>query len=251
MRDFVVGTLSTPSSNNGIKRAAPLFSRSMGSPHSNAAIHKSCKGCDGGLGGATVSFCPSMPHSPERNRRMASGVTIVEVMVSAVVIFIGLGSIFSLNTQSLRILRKTRQYSSSNQVLVERIEMLRNHPWPDVSRGQTLAGLFQSVVRSSRDLADAQPVEDILVSVPATPGNASANPATIEVRRQNGIAVVVCDGDLSNEPLLLVDLSISWRDANGISQREIRTIIARNGLTRSGVYGSILGRPAINYGSSP
>jgi hypothetical protein len=184
-------------------------------------------------------------------KRSSSGITIIEVMISAVVIFIGLGSIFALNTQSLRILRKTRQYSTSSQVLLERVEMMRSQPWPQVSRGQLLAILFNNAASSGRNLADAQPVEDIVVSVPSTPGDPSADSTILEVRRLSGTASVVRDGDLSAQPVLLVDFTISWRDADRISERTIRTIIARNGLTRAGIYGSILGRPATSSANSP
>lgn len=172
-------------------------------------------------------------------------------MVSAVVIFVGLGSIFSLNTQSLQILRKTRQYSTASQVLLERVEMMRSQPWPQISRGQSLALLFQTAASSGRDLADAQPLEDILVSVPPTPGAPAAQTAIMEVRRVNGTASVIQDADFSAEPLLLVDVSISWRNSGKIDQRSVRTIIAHNGLTRAGICGSILGRPANTSATSP
>lgn len=173
-----------------------------------------------------------------------AGVTIIEVMVSAVLIFLGLGSIYSLNTQSLRILRKTRQYSAASQILQERVEMLRNQPWPQVARAQSLAALFQPAAVSGQDLADADPQEDIFITLPDTPSRPVTNPASFEVLRTHGAAQVIHDGDFSAEPLLLIELTITWRDAQGLSQRRIQTIVARSGITRTGIFGSALGRPA-------
>lgn len=172
-------------------------------------------------------------------------------MVSAVLIFLGLGSIYGLNTQSLRILRKTRQYSAASQILQERVEMLRNQPWPQVARGQGLAALMKPAALSGQDLADADPTEDFIITIPDTPAKPAVNPALVEVQRIHGSSVVVQDGDLSAEPLMLVELSLTWRDAQGLSERKIRTVIARDGVTRAGIFGSTLGRPADTVPASP
>ena len=182
--------------------------------------------------------------------RATAGVTIIEVMVSALLIFLGLGAIFAMNTRSLQILRKTRQYSTASQVLQERLEMMRNRPWPEISRAQPLAALFQTPAVSSRDLADAAPMEDILVTVPDTPGQHAANAPVFEVRRFHGKATVVRDGDLSTAPVLLVEALVSWSVGEETQQRTIRTVIARDGLTRAGVFGSMVGRPSTTPGAS-
>lgn len=166
-------------------------------------------------------------------------------MASALLIFLGLGAIFSLNTRSLQILRKTRQYATASQVLQERVELMRSHSWPDVSRAGMLATLLQAPAASGADLADADPMEDIIVTIPDTPGQPAGNAPYFEVRRWHGKANVVYDGDLSTSPVLLVSASISWLAGGDAQQRSVRTVVARNGLTRSGIFGSAVGRPAV------
>jgi Tfp pilus assembly protein PilV len=186
-----------------------------------------------------------------RSPRICAGVTIIEVMVSALLIFLGLGAIFSLNTRSLQVLRKTRQFATASQMLQERLEMMRNCPWPQVSRAQTLAALLQTPAPSSRDLADATPSEDILVTIPSTPGQPASNAPVFEVHRIFGQATVVQDGDLSTAPLLVVEASVSWKAGDQTQQRSVRTVIARDGLTRAGIFGSSVGRPARTPTKSP
>ena len=54
------------------------------------------------------------------------GVTIVEVLLASVLIFIGLGSIFEMNTHSIELLRATHLTAASTQMLQERVETMRS-----------------------------------------------------------------------------------------------------------------------------
>ncbi len=180
-----------------------------------------------------------------------SGVTILEVLASAVVILLGLGAIFGMNAQSLQILRKAQQAAAASQILQERIESMRTHAWPDVSRGLSVAGWMNTPANSAPDLADASPVETLTVSPTSSPSYVTLNNSTFQVERRNGVAKVLQDADLSGERLLLVDFSITWREQNGTQQRRLRAIVGRDGLTRSGIFGSAFGRFAESGQSSP
>ena len=177
-------------------------------------------------------------------RGCQTGVTIIEVLTSVVLIFLGLGGIFSLNIQSMEILRRTRQAVASSQMLQERVETMRSHVWPEISNAQALAALMQSPTQSAADLADLNPIESFVVTVPTLPAGATAADYTFSVHREKGVVKIVQDGDLGTQPLLLVQGTVRWRDSHGIQQRQLRTIIGRIGLTRSGVFGSVFGRPA-------
>jgi Tfp pilus assembly protein PilV len=172
------------------------------------------------------------------------GVTIIEVLASVVLILVGFCGIFAMNTRSLLILRKTRQVVASSQLLQERIETLRSHAWPEISNAHALAVLLQTPAESGQDLADANPVETVTVTVPNLPAGATATDYTFTVRRQRGAVRIIHDGDLGTQPLLLVQNSVTWRDMHGAEQRTLRTIIGQVGLTRSGIFGSAFGRPA-------
>ena len=171
------------------------------------------------------------------------GVTILEVLASVVLILVGFCGIFAMNTRSLLILRKTRQVVSSSQILQERIETLRSHPWPEISNAHALALLLQTPAESGQDLADANPVESVVVTVPNLPAGAAAADYAFSVRREQGAVKIVHDGNLGAQPLLLVTATVTWRDMRGTETRKLRTIIGQLGLTRSGIFGSAFGRP--------
>jgi len=173
-----------------------------------------------------------------------SGVSILEVLASAVVILLGLGAIFGMNAQSLQILRKTQQSAAASQILQERLEAMRTHPWPDVSRGASVAMWLASPASSAADLADASPVEVLSVCPASSPSVPNPNKAAFQVERRAGQSNVLQDADLSGERPLLVDASITWQEQRGTQQRRLRAIIARDGLTRSGIFGSAFGRVA-------
>jgi Tfp pilus assembly protein PilV len=175
-----------------------------------------------------------------------SGVTIVEVLASALLIFMGLGAIFAMNTESLRILYSTRMLANGSQILQERMEAMRNHPWPEVANAQALAKLFQTPTSSQRDLGRTTSVTELVtVSIPSTPGAPTADHSSFQIRRRNGTVTILQSADLTAQPLLLVDMSVIWQEHDGTKQRELRAIIGRTGLTRSGIFGSAFGRPAI------
>ncbi|EDY17980.1 hypothetical protein CfE428DRAFT_4410 [Chthoniobacter flavus Ellin428] len=172
-----------------------------------------------------------------------SGVTIIELLASALLIFMGLGAIFAMNTESLRILYSTRMLANGSQVLQERMEAMRNHPWPEVANAQALARLFQTPTSSQGDLGSTSVTELVTVSIPDTPDAPKTDNSSFQVRRHNGTVTVVQSADLTAQPLLLVDMSIIWQEHDGTKQRALRTIIGRTGLTRSGIFGSAFGRP--------
>lgn len=172
-----------------------------------------------------------------------NGVTIIEVLTSVLLIFLGLGGIFAINIQSMEILRKTRQTVAASQMLQERIETMRSHVWPEISNAQAVAALLQTPTQSAADLADLYPSESYVVTVPTLPAGAQAADYTFTVRNDAGKVTIVQNGDLGAQPLLMVQGTIRWRDAHGFQQKQLRTIIGRIGLTRSGVFGSIFGRP--------
>jgi Tfp pilus assembly protein PilV len=180
------------------------------------------------------------------------GVTIIEVLASALLIFLGLGGIFAMNTQSLEILRSTRLLANGSQILQERVETLRSLPWPEVANSQAVSNtVYSAPAPSAAELSKADLVETIIFSVPSTPGQPSPDNNTFVIRRKNGAVRVLQAGDFTSQPLLLVDMTVSWQDRSSTKQRQLRTIICRDGLTRSGIFGSAFGRPATIASGKP
>ncbi len=170
------------------------------------------------------------------------GVTILEVLASVSLILLGLSAIFGMNAQSLQVLRRAQQIGAATQVLQERIETLRTTPWPQISRGATLASLWSRPTEGAADLADASPTEILTIEPSPSPGVPAPAASRISLERRNGKVSLLQNADLNAEVLLLVELKIQWREQQSTRERILRTIIGRDGLTRSGVFGSAFGR---------
>ena len=173
-----------------------------------------------------------------------NGVTMVEVLVAALLIFLSLGGILTMNTRSIHLLRSTRQAVATSQMLQQRIESLRNQPWPEISSATALAVLMRKPTESEKELADDDCTEFITLSVPDALGAPVSGARAFSLQRHRGLVTIIDDADLSAEPMLLVNASIQWRGVHGTQQRMLRTIVCRNGLTRNGIFGSTVGRPA-------
>jgi Tfp pilus assembly protein PilV len=183
--------------------------------------------------------------SPFRHER---GVTILEVLASAVLILLGLSAIFAINSQSLQILRRTQQAAAASQILQERIEAIRTHAWPEVARARALATWWQTPTFSAPGLADADPTETLTVQPVSSPNGTPQREDSFIVKRSAGRTAVVKDGDFTGDRLLLVEVTIRWREQKGMAERKLRTIVGRAGLTRSGIFGSAFGRVARETG---
>lgn len=191
---------------------------------------------------------PPVSAQPHTGR---AGFTILEVLVAALLIGITTGSIMTMNARALHVLRASHLAAASSQVLQQRIEMVRAHPWPEIASSTALATLMATATESEKELGGAQMIETIQFSVPQDPPNTpTVGGGTFTMSRtDDGTVTEVLAGDLTSEPTLLVDSSITWLDHSGPHRRFLRTVICRAGLTRSGIFGSALGRPT--SGSPP
>jgi Tfp pilus assembly protein PilV len=177
-------------------------------------------------------------------RKNQDGVTIVEVLLASVLIFIGLGSIFEMNTHSIELLRATHLTAASTQMLQERVETIRSKAWPEVSNSTALAILMQTPAQSEVEMSAPALTETITLSVPVTgSGQVTANGPAIQAQRQQGQIRILQPGDLGTAQMLLADVLLTWGPAGHVQKRELRVIICRTGLTRAGIFGSAFGRP--------
>ena len=183
-----------------------------------------------------------MTFPPATARHSRNGFTIVEVLVSALLIGVGFGSILATDVRSIRTLRCTRQAAASSQMLQQRIEAIRAAPWPEISNSTSLARLMRAATESETEVADSALTEFLQVTVPNVSPALGATARSFSIQRQRGFARVEQAGDFGEEPTLLFESTISWRDVQGAHQRHLRTIVCRAGLTRSGIFGSALGR---------
>lgn len=187
--------------------------------------------------------CSEMPMGLVAKLYSKDAFTILEVLVAAFLIALAMGSIMTINTHAVHTLRATRQAAASSQVLQQRVEMIRSKPWPEVSNSTSLQALMSMPTESEKELTDAQMAETVTVTVPAPSSDGpTASATSFSIRRQNGVATVGAPADFGAQPALLFDGMLTWHDVHGLHQRSLRTMICRAGLTRSGIFGSPLGR---------
>jgi Tfp pilus assembly protein PilV len=183
---------------------------------------------------------------------LSDGFTMVEVLLSAILISITMGSILSMNVRSIHALRASRDASASSQMLQQRIESLRKRGWTEVSSSAGLARLMATATQSEPELSDSNVVETVKVSAPeATSAGPVAAANSFSVRRSHRTVVVEESGDLSQEATLFFEATIVYRDRTGVHRRSLRNIVCRAGLTRFGLYGSVLGRPGSSAPPAP
>jgi hypothetical protein len=155
----------------------------------------------------------------------------------------------AINTHAVHTLRATRQAAASSQVLQQRVEMIRAKPWPQVSSSTAVAQLMSTPTESEKELTDAHMSETLTVIVPVASANGpTATATTFTERRQDGAVTTDRSMDLGAQPTLLFEGTLTWRDVHGVHVRSLRTMVCRAGLTRSGIFGSPLGRAG---GSAP
>ncbi len=179
-----------------------------------------------------------------RRRSARRGFTILELLVSCALIAVSVGSIMSMNIQCIDTLRASHQTAAASQILQERVELLRKTPWVQVACSTGLAGLMSHGSPSESEIADDAMIEEVQVSVPQAT-NAGPVPGTVSfrVQRTNGAATVEVADDYTAEQAIFVQDTVTWHDHAGPHVRTLKTIICSAGLTRSGVFGSQIGRP--------
>ena len=184
-----------------------------------------------------------MPYHSDQSSFGRAGFTILEVLVSALLIALAVGSIMGMHTQSMHVLHNSHLAAASSQVLQERVEMLRSKPWPDIASTVALTDLMGTATESETELAEANLTETLKVSLPAdTADRAAASANSFTMTRHGGVVTPGSDYDFSQNPTLLLEGTATWRDDAGVHTRSLRTVICRDGLTRAGVFGSALGR---------
>jgi Tfp pilus assembly protein PilV len=191
-----------------------------------------------------------MQSRPNSHPPPDAGFTIIELLVSAVLIALAVGSIMSMNTQSMHTLSDSHLAAAGSQVLQQRVEMMRALAWPDITNTTALADLMGTATQSEREMAEANLTEKLTVTVPAPSGPAVDSSSSFNLVRRKGVVTSGAPADFVAQPTLLFEGAVSWTDSTGAHARTLRTVICRNGLTRAGIFGSSLGRAARSGPSS-
>ncbi|MEO6786944.1 MAG: hypothetical protein ABI318_12500 [Chthoniobacteraceae bacterium] len=178
--------------------------------------------------------------------------TLLEVMVSSLLICVAMGSILMMNVRASKILRTSREVAASSQMLQQRVEMIREHTWSEVAGSAALSALMNTPTDSEAEMSGINLTERMKVTVPkASAAGLVETGQFFSVSRSDGNVVCEGSGDFGAEPTLLFEGTATWRDSSGVHQRDLRTVVCRFGLTRCGIVGTVLGRPGSRVSSSP
>lgn len=169
-----------------------------------------------------------------------------------VLITVSMGSILAMNVRAAKILRASREVTATSQMLQQRIEMVRDRSWSEVAGSQALAALMGTPTDSEAEMSGTNLTERMKVTVPkATAEGLQETDRSFSVSRSEKRVAVEQSGDFGTEPTLLFEGTATWRDSAGVRQRVLRTVVCRFGLTRSGIVGTVVGRPASRVPSKP
>ncbi len=167
----------------------------------------------------------------------------MEVLVAALLIAIAIGSILTMNVRAFHVLRASRLAAAASQVLQQRIEVIRDRTWTEVSSSAAIVALLSQPADSEAELADPNFLETMKVTVPQPgPNGLAETTRSFTVQRANGTASAWQIDDFSAEQTLFFEGTVTWHDHSGAHVRNLRTAVCRTGITRSGVAGSVLGR---------
>ena len=184
--------------------------------------------------------------------RRGHAFTLMEVMVSALLISIAMGNILMMNMRSAKILRASRELAAASQMLQQRVEMVRDRSWSEVASSKAMAALMKSPTDSEAEINGARVTERLTVTVPkASMAGLVETDRCFTVCRTDGAVTVEQSGDFNSEPTLLLEGTATWHDQAGVHQRVLRTVVCRFGLTRSGIVGTVIGRPSSRVSSGP
>jgi Tfp pilus assembly protein PilV len=177
---------------------------------------------------------------------------MIETLVSIILIAMTMATIVALYVRSAKILRASREVAAASQILQQRIEMVRDRSWSEVANAQNLARLMEAPADSEGELTNVDVSEVVTVTVPDSLQTEPAETGThFSIRRQAGQVTIVEPGQLAAAPTLLVEGTVTWTDSSGPRERKLRTVICRMGLTRSGIVGTMLGRPGGRVSGGP
>jgi type II secretory pathway pseudopilin PulG len=176
--------------------------------------------------------------------------TLLEVTVSSLLIALAMGSILMMSMRASKLVRASRQVAATSQMLQQRVEMVRERTWSEVAGSRALAALMETPTDSEAEMAGSRLTERLKVTVPKASATGLVETArTFTVSRSEGGVVSEGSGDFGAEPTLLFEGTVTWSDSSGVHQRVLRTVICRFGLTRSGIVGTVIGRPTSRVSS--
>jgi Tfp pilus assembly protein PilV len=158
-----------------------------------------------------------------KRQRAESGLTLIEVLISAIVLAGFFGAIFELSTACLRYIDASKESVSALEAVQDRAEALRNLAFSDLTSTSSL----QSLMAKAANTSDFCNKATETVTVRAYP---TANGQTQITRSPSGTVTVKSTATSLGSTLVQVDVATSWNLSLGDRARsETTSTIISNG----------------------
>lgn len=141
----------------------------------------------------------------------ASGFSIVEAIIAAAVILVGLSALFAASGQSMELLKQARFSASASQIAQQRMEMLRRTGAANLLSATAVQTLMATKPDSELEMQATSNLAETLQITPYPSGS----PIVINATRSGGSISTASTGATSLSGThrgYRVDLQISWND---------------------------------------
>lgn len=161
--------------------------------------------------------------------------TLLEAMVATALVAVFLASIFVLNSQSLRMLRNSKEAASASQILQQRVEQLRIANWLQVTDADFLAGgqFLGTPLLAAQGMDGLEERVTVRAFDPETLAVKNGVQAIVVRRSSSGVNVISSNPTMSSEDVVRVDFSVDWRGMGGRERlREASMLTSQGGVRR-------------------
>jgi len=152
-----------------------------------------------------------------------AGLTLVEVMISVVLLAAFFASIFEVNAVCLRYIDATKESVAALQLVHDRVETLRNVAYSDLTSSSYVQGLVATAANTSDFCSKATEI----IKIRAYP---TANGVTQFTRSPGGAVTVDSTATSLGSTLVQIDVSTTWNlTLGGRGRSEQTSTIISNG----------------------
>jgi hypothetical protein len=163
-----------------------------------------------------------------RGKRAAvAAFSLVENVLACAIVALGLAGTYTLNSQTMGVLRMAKEESFASQVLQQRIENLRIANWQRISSPTWLRDNLLNVAADGSDSLRGLTETVLITPLSSTTGNTFS---------RGGGTVIAAAGNasLTSQDSLLIKWTVTWNGmpAGKIHTRETLAVLGRGGIAK-------------------
>jgi hypothetical protein len=153
--------------------------------------------------------------------------SLVENVLACAIVALGLAGTYTLNSQTMGVLRMAKEEAFASQVLQQRVEHLRIANWQRISSPTWIRDRLLNASADGSDSLRGLTETAIITPLGATTGNTFS---------RGGGAVVAASGNTSllSQDSLLIKWTVTWNGmpAGRVHTRETLVVLGRGGIAK-------------------